>query len=817
MALPAEVLAFPLLSGFTDVQRETFQRALVDDPAARLRHFETGEMVCSKGEFELDLCLILKGSVDLFDAVAGLGWARVGTLPAGQFYGELGAIGGMPRTTDVVAAEPTDIFYVPRHALKFLEINAEARAVLADRYRERAVHVMAEELDLFKQVPPEFIDELIPHCEIERYDLSDVTIIKQGEPGAAFYIVRDGFVKVVHELDTGGHRVLAYLRSGEYFGEMALLGTGAAYASVLSAGRCELIRIRGEDFLRLCRLHANVEESVLAVIARRREEEKRITPEISELLERSGQLGVIQADAPLVMDLDLCVKCDNCVKACETLHGQSRLIRNGIHLDKYLVPSACRHCDDPKCMNSCPTGAIKRRPNGEIYFQYDTCIGCGNCAIACPYDNIAMIDTPTFDQAQARKSHALGGREFFRPYPLAAHDAPPALWQRFFGSAPSPGADRESSPPPHPAQAHIPPAFPIKCDLCDGLPFMGCVHNCPTGAAIRLDPAQLFAPTGAITAGSRVQKARTGGGGAEAGDSNAPVMETARPRPGFRVQGTLALVAIAVLLVIVVHTATAGLARTLGSYRTGLLTLAMFAAAALYRVRKRSLRSSLHIQRAAKILPAPIRRWMVTMDRLETWRRFHLAIGVLAALPFWWHMQSGRMNTIEALLAAAVVLLLLSGLLGVFIQDLLPHHSRSSGDRLVRIQDVEASINALFVEAEEKILGRPENLVQTYLRFIRPVLQRPQPGLRMLRAMLTRFDAAAATLGSARAEISKVGDEAATFRELLEIAEKKVRLDLNEFDLWFSTAWLRVHIGLSLLVGLLVIFHVLTVLYFVGA
>ena len=26
---------------------------------------------------------------------------------------------------------------------------------------------------------------------------------------------------------------------------------------------------------------------------------------------------------------------------------------------------------------------------------------------------------------------------------------------------------------------HIPPSFPIKCDLCDGLPFMGCVHNCP--------------------------------------------------------------------------------------------------------------------------------------------------------------------------------------------------------------------------------------------------------------------------------------------------------------------------------------------------
>jgi ferredoxin len=50
----------------------------------------------------------------------------------------------------------------------------------------------------------------------------------------------------------------------------------------------------------------------------------------------------------------------------------------------------------------------------------------------------------------------------------------------------------------------------IKCDLCDGLPFMGCVHNCPTGAAIRIDPAKLFEETGAVSAGSRVRKAAGG-------------------------------------------------------------------------------------------------------------------------------------------------------------------------------------------------------------------------------------------------------------------------------------------------------------------
>jgi Fe-S-cluster-containing hydrogenase component 2 len=219
---------------------------------------------------------------------------------------------------------------------------------------------------------------------------------------------------------------------------------------------------------------------------------------------------LVQADALLVMDLDLCIKCDECVKACESLHGHSRLIRNGIQIGKYLIPSACRHCDDPKCMNSCPTGAIKRRPEGEIYFQYDMCIGCGNCAIACPYDNIAMIDTPTFDRAQARKARTMNDPNFFRPYPVASHDVGDGgLLKRLFGFG---GANKRKPVTLAPGRDydHMPVAFPIKCDLCDGLPFMGCVHNCPTGAAIRIDPAKLFEEAGAMTEGSRVRKARGG-------------------------------------------------------------------------------------------------------------------------------------------------------------------------------------------------------------------------------------------------------------------------------------------------------------------
>ena len=526
----SELSGFDLFKRFSDEQRDAFLRAFDSEAAMRVAQFRRGELICSKGEYELDLCFILKGGVNLFE-IEGAVRTKVAERVAGEFYGEMGALGGLPRTLDIIAAEDgAEIFYLPRHCLKFVETNDEARALLSERFRERAIRVMVNELELFHGVQGEFIDRLLADCEIKRYDQRGIVLVKQGEAGDSLYIVRDGYVQVVREAEDGSQRVLAYRRAGEYFGEMSLLdGGGVRNASVLTAGKCEVIKIRGDDVATLLQQFPSAKAQVRATIERRLAAEEQLTPELSVVLKDSGQFGVIQADALLVMDLDLCVKCDNCVTACESLHGTSRLIRTGIQLGKYLIPAACRHCDDPKCMNSCPTGAVKRRPEGEIYFQYDMCIGCGNCAIACPYDNIAMIETSKFDAAQDRKAETLG-REFFRPYPVPSHAVEQSLWSRIFASHDRGDHERlepniwqrilgrnqaskeqseSSSEPLSKSASHIPAAYPIKCDLCDGLPFMGCVHACPTGSAMRIKPSDLFPETtGAVVAGpDRVRKA----------------------------------------------------------------------------------------------------------------------------------------------------------------------------------------------------------------------------------------------------------------------------------------------------------------------
>jgi Fe-S-cluster-containing hydrogenase component 2 len=82
------------------------------------------------------------------------------------------------------------------------------------------------------------------------------------------------------------------------------------------------------------------------------------------------------------------------VKACADVHGGvTRFIRDGLRFDKWLVASACRSCTDPYCLVGCPVDAIHRE-GGRLEIKIEShCIGCGQCAINCPYGNINMQST----------------------------------------------------------------------------------------------------------------------------------------------------------------------------------------------------------------------------------------------------------------------------------------------------------------------------------------------------------------------------------------------------------------------------------------
>ena len=102
---------------------------------------------------------------------------------------------------------------------------------------------------------------------------------------------------------------------------------------------------------------------MIAEARKRLEANRRDAVEASEKpLEAFLDQGLMNAQNLLVLDLVKCTRCDECTKACADTHqGVTRLIREGLRFDKFLVASSCRSCLDPYCMVGCPVGSIRRQ------------------------------------------------------------------------------------------------------------------------------------------------------------------------------------------------------------------------------------------------------------------------------------------------------------------------------------------------------------------------------------------------------------------------------------------------------------------------
>ena len=207
---------------------------------------------------------------------------------------------------------------------------------------------------------------------------------------------------------SGPPRVLAYLSRGECFGEIAVVTRSPRNASCIAYnhpsteeardfGNVELVRIPGAAFRQLMDESPALKQQVESLAQTRVKQTKSSgsTHTESDLIASADfqQMGLFQGTRLLVIDLDSCTRCGDCVEACVKTHddGYSRLFLDGPRYDRFLVPSACRNCLNPVCMLGCPVGSIARGNNGQIEI-YDWCIGCSKCAEQCPYDSIQMHD-----------------------------------------------------------------------------------------------------------------------------------------------------------------------------------------------------------------------------------------------------------------------------------------------------------------------------------------------------------------------------------------------------------------------------------------
>jgi len=480
-----ELLQIPVFKGVSGTFLELNRGAIVK------RHFRRGEVICREGEFGSTAFYIVEGRARVsisspiahvktqggakgffkrltstlvgrdedkredeardrtipIDASVDLSYGNpVAELGPGDLFGEMTCMNFYPRSATVIAESDVIAYEMLRNVLDIMLKNKTFRAQLDETYRRRALENHLRGVPMFADLSADFIAHLKESVHLQRFAPGQ-TIVQQGEAADSFYLVRIGFVKV-SESYPGGEMVLAYLSRGDYFGEIGLLGGGVRTATCAALDHVELVRISGDDFRDMVARFPSVRTGLEAIAAERSTaNQQRLQMVHSVPIDQFLSQGLMEAQSLLILDLQNCTRCDACVNACADAHdGVTRLIRDGLRFDRYLVATSCRQCRDALCMVGCPVGSIRRRNSLEVIIE-DWCIGCGLCARNCPYGNINL-----------------------HPFEVLADDPE--------------NAGRKKAVIKQKATS---------CDLCTHLKEPSCVYACPHDAAHRVDPKTFFA------------------------------------------------------------------------------------------------------------------------------------------------------------------------------------------------------------------------------------------------------------------------------------------------------------------------------------
>ena len=427
-------------------------------------------------------------TVILSDMPIDLKSSERAVLQAGEIFGESSAISRYPVSADVIAITDSLCLLISGYALNTILSKqkelAEFNKSVQERYRSRTLGTHLRQISLFAGLSDDLIARIVERAQFVKFDppellrvkgeqqreeakrklMGGAQIVEQGTVGDALYLVVGGHVKV--SVRAGAAELaVTYLRKGDYAGELCLLMDEPWPFSLFALEHVELVRIDRAEVQEIIASSPEAQRQLWNTVVKRLKQRGFAVrnPQASRTLQMAMDTGLIHGESVLLIDLNTCTRCDDCVRACaETHDGTPRFVREGLRYEQWSVVAACYQCTDPVCMVNCPTGAITRGLGTlEVTIKDDICVGCEACANSCPWDNIVMVP----NQAPP---------DFIKEY--SANKVKKVL---------DPASTQDDKDWVQKRTEFI--NLATKCDLCvDRHEGPACVQMCPHGSAVRI-------------------------------------------------------------------------------------------------------------------------------------------------------------------------------------------------------------------------------------------------------------------------------------------------------------------------------------------
>jgi Fe-S-cluster-containing dehydrogenase component/CRP-like cAMP-binding protein len=352
---------------------------------------------------------------------------RTAEMFAGEFFGEIAALSRMARTSTIFAdSDDAELLEIRWQGLRdLMKYDDALRTHINKIYRERALASYLRATPLFKNLSKEqlaTVAETVEFSTYGDYDWSgeykrlaqagsvrpekEPVIVGEGDYPNGIVLLRAGFARVSQKFGDG-ERTLNYIGAGQIFGLNEIAHNWRNKEATVNMQ----FSLRAIGYTHLLVIPTRVMEEIVLpslpknelppLIEKREDDLDSAPPETvvrekvgAEILEFLTENRFFNGTATMVIDLDRCTRCDDCVRACASTHDNNpRFLRHGPSAGRLMIANACMHCADPVCMIGCPTGAIHRESfAGQVVINPATCIGCKSCFTNCPYDAIRMVE-----------------------------------------------------------------------------------------------------------------------------------------------------------------------------------------------------------------------------------------------------------------------------------------------------------------------------------------------------------------------------------------------------------------------------------------